>query len=105
MNYAYYAAARGRRCSSTTRFLCALMIPSEERSNGELPFLADPVLCSDVVMRPAGERTLSGSLADLPYVLAQVEQNFIVPENVQALIWEDLVPSLLASAVLPRWWG
>ena len=34
----------------------------------------------------------------------EVEQNFIVPENVQSLIWEDLVPSLLSSAVLPRWW-
>jgi hypothetical protein len=45
-----------------------------------------------------------GSLAGLPYTLAEVEQNFIVPENVQALIWEDLVPSLLTSAVLPRWW-
>jgi hypothetical protein len=33
-----------------------------------------------------------------------VEQNFIVPENVQSLIWEDLVPSLLVSAVVPRWW-
>jgi hypothetical protein len=51
-----------------------------------------------------GGAHLIGSLANLPYVLAQVEQNFIVPENVQALIWEDLVPSLLESAVLPRWW-
>ena len=47
---------------------------------------------------------LVGSLADLPYVLAQTEQDFIVPENVQALVWEDLVPSLLTSAILPRWW-
>jgi DNA-binding transcriptional regulator YdaS (Cro superfamily) len=44
-------------------------------------------------------------LADLPYVLAQVEQDFIVPENVQALIWDELVPTLMTSAVLPRWWG
>jgi hypothetical protein len=36
--------------------------------------------------------------------LAQTEQDFIVPENVQALVWEDLAPSLLTSAVLPRWW-
>ncbi len=48
---------------------------------------------------------LVGSLADLPYVLAQVEQNFIVPENVQALIWRELVPGLLVSATLPRWWN
>ncbi len=52
----------------------------------------------------SGGAHLAGSLADLPYVLAEVEQNFIVPENVQSLIWEDLVPSLLASAVLPHWW-
>jgi hypothetical protein len=46
-----------------------------------------------------------GSLADLPYVLAELEQDFIVPKNVQALIWEELVPSLLVSSVLPRWWN
>src|SRR5207248_3041136 len=40
-----------------------------------------------------------------PYALARVEEDFIIPENVQSLIWEDLVPSLLTSAVLPRWWG
>ena len=52
-----------------------------------------------------GGAHLAGWLADLPYVLAQTEQDFIVPENVQALVWDDLVPSLLSSAVLPRWWG
>ncbi len=45
-----------------------------------------------------------GSLADLPYVLSELEQDFIAPKNVQALIWEELVPSLLVSSVLPRWW-
>jgi hypothetical protein len=40
----------------------------------------------------------------LPYVLAELEQDFIVPRNVQALIFRELVPGLLASAVLPRWW-
>ena len=48
---------------------------------------------------------LVGSLADLPYVLAKGEQDFIVPENVQALIWDELVPTLVASSVVPRWWG
>jgi hypothetical protein len=46
-----------------------------------------------------------GSLADLPYALATTEQDFIVPENVQALIWKELVPDLLLDATLPRWWG
>lgn len=48
---------------------------------------------------------LAGSLSGLPYALAEVEQNFIVPENVQSLIWEDFVPSLLAGAVLSRFWA
>lgn len=52
----------------------------------------------------SGGAHLVGSLADLPYVLAEVEQDFIVPQNVQALIWEDLVPTLLTNAVVPRWW-
>jgi hypothetical protein len=55
---------------------------------------------------PAGGGAhLVGSLADLPYVLAQMEEDFIAPENVQALIWTDLVPSVLTNAVLPRWWN
>lgn len=54
---------------------------------------------------PAGGGAhLVGSLADLPYVLSRAEQHFIAPENVQALIWGDVVPSLLTSAVVPRWW-
>jgi hypothetical protein len=52
-----------------------------------------------------GGAHLIGSLADLPFALATAEQDFIVPENVQALIWEDLVPSMMDSAVLPRWWN
>ena len=55
---------------------------------------------------PAGGGAhLVGSLADLPYVLAEVEQDFIVPQNVQALIWRELVPGLLTNATLPRWWA
>jgi hypothetical protein len=46
-----------------------------------------------------------GSLAGLPYALADLEQDFIAPKNVQALIWRELVPTLLISAVLPRWWN
>jgi hypothetical protein len=45
-----------------------------------------------------------GSLADLAYALSDAEQDFIPPENVQALIWREAVPSLLTDAVLPRWW-
>ena len=46
-----------------------------------------------------------GSLADLPYALADLEQDFISPNSIQALIWKELTPELLASAILPRWWN
>ena len=45
-----------------------------------------------------------GSLADLPYALADLEQDFISPNSIQALIWKELTPELLTSAILPRWW-
>lgn len=55
---------------------------------------------------PAGGGAhLVGSLADLPYVLAEAEQNFIAPDHVQALIWQQLVPGLLSNAIVPRWWS
>ena len=51
----------------------------------------------------AGGR-LVGSLSNLPYALAEAEQNFLIPTREQALIWGDLVPQLLVSARLPRFW-
>ena len=52
----------------------------------------------------AGGR-LVGSLAGLPYGLAEAEQNFLIPSREQALIWGDLVPQMILSAVIPRWWN
>ncbi len=51
----------------------------------------------------AGGR-LVGSLATLPYALAEAEQNFLIPTQTQALIWGDLVPQMMLSAKIPRWW-
>jgi hypothetical protein len=48
---------------------------------------------------------LAGSLAGLPYALAEIEQGFIVPKNVQALTWQEVTPELLIGAGLPRWWN
>jgi hypothetical protein len=50
----------------------------------------------------AGGR-LVGSLATLPYALADAEQNFLIPTQTQALIWGDLVPQMILSAKIPRW--
>ena len=52
-----------------------------------------------------GGAYLIGSLADLPYVLALTEEDFLAPEKLQALIWRETVPQLLVNSVLPRWWG
>lgn len=52
----------------------------------------------------AGGR-LVGSLSTLPYALAEAEQNFLVPTQTQALIWTDLVPQMILSAKIPRWWN
>jgi hypothetical protein len=46
-----------------------------------------------------------GSLAGLPYALAEAEQTFLVPSQTQALIWGDLVPQMILSAKIPRWWN
>jgi hypothetical protein len=55
---------------------------------------------------PAGGGAyLVGSLAELPYVLASTEEDFIAPRNVQALIWKEVTANLLVSATLPRWWS
>ncbi|HWQ53329.1 MAG TPA: hypothetical protein VN442_06570 [Bryobacteraceae bacterium] len=51
-----------------------------------------------------GGGRLVGSLAGLPYALAEAEQNFLVPGQTQALIWGDLVPQMILSAKIPRWW-
>lgn len=51
----------------------------------------------------AGGR-LVGSLASLPYALAEAEQNFLIPTREQALIWGDLVPQILVTSKLPRFW-
>lgn len=50
----------------------------------------------------AGGR-LMGSLCELPYILAEAEQNFLTPKKEQALIWGDLVPQILVDATITRW--
>jgi hypothetical protein len=51
----------------------------------------------------AGGR-LVGSLSGLAYALAESEQNFLIPQTEQALIWTDLVPQMMLTAKVPRWW-
>ena len=52
----------------------------------------------------SGGGRLVGSLMSLPYELGAAEQNFMIPTERQALIWQDLAPQMLLGATLPRWW-
>lgn len=103
LNYAYYEPPGAQMLHHNPLFVrshdfLGISVQGPDR------LWAPPMLLG--VGTPAGGGAyLMGSLADLPYALALTEQDFIAPENVQALIWKDLVPDLLVSATLPRWWN
>jgi len=102
LNYAYYEPP-GAQVLHHNRLFVRSHDFSAETVGGIKGVWQDPQMFGEG--SPAGGGAhLVGSLADLPYVLAEIEQDFIAPENVQALIWRELVPGLLTSAVLPRWW-
>jgi hypothetical protein len=101
LNYTYYDPPGAQMLYNNTIFVRSHDY-SEGLITGEQPWTAPRLI--NTPGTGAGSH-LAGSLTGLPYALAEMEQNFIVPGNVQSLIWEDLVPSLLTSSVLPRFWG
>jgi len=108
LNYAYYEPPGAQMIHHNPLF-----VRSHDFSGGD--YSGEAATAMDQIWRSprifgrgwtaSGGAHLIGSMADLPYALARVEQDFIVPKNVQSLIWEDLVPGLITSAVLPRWWS
>ena len=102
LNYAYYAPPGAQMLLNNPLFVRSHDFSGQMTTGGEQSWQVAALFGTG--MPAAGGAHLAGSLADLPFVLARVEQDFIVPENVQALIWPQVVPSLLTSAVLPRWW-
>ena len=103
LNYAYYEPPGAQVLHHNPLF-----VRSHDFSAGSVQGLSDiwgaPQLMG-IGVTAGGGAYLIGSLAGLPYALAAAEENFISPTNVQALIWEEAVPSLLVDAVVPRWWG
>jgi hypothetical protein len=103
MNYAYYEPPGAQVLHNNSLFVrshdfSGVTVVATER------YWQAPELMG--VGTPAGGGAyLMGSLADLPYALAATEQDFIAPENVQALIWKELVPDLMVGATVPRWWS
>jgi len=102
LNYAYYEPPGAQMLHNNPLFVRSHDFTAETVEGVERVWQA-PLLFGEG-SAAAGGAHLVGSLAELPYVLATVEEDFVAPENVQALIWKELVPGLLTSAVLPRWW-
>ncbi len=103
LNYAYYEPPGAQILHNNPLFVRSHDF-TEISVVGTEQFWQTPMLLG--VGTPAGGGAyLMGSLTDLSYALASTEQDFIAPENVQALIWKELVPDLLVSATLPRWWS
>src|SRR5215468_8086567 len=102
LNYAYYEPPGAQMLFSNALFVRSHDY-SEEWGRDDHPWKVPQLVNRGITA--SGGTHLAGSLADLPYVLAVVEQDFIVPDAVQSLIWEDLAPTLLTDAVVPRWWN
>ncbi len=103
LNYAYYEPPGGQILHNSPLLVREHDFLASE-SVGENRAWDSPELFG--VGLTAGNGThLSGSLAGLPYALAEIEQDFIVPENVQALIWHDTAADLLTAGTVPRWWS
>ncbi|HTZ60595.1 MAG TPA: hypothetical protein VMB49_20940 [Acidobacteriaceae bacterium] len=102
LNYAYYEPPGAQLLHNNPLF-----VRSHDFSGETIMGVTQLWQASEVFNQgsPAGGGAyLVGSLAELPYVLATTEEDFIAPKNVQALIWKEVTADLLVSATLPRWW-
>jgi hypothetical protein len=100
LNYVHYAPPGAQVLFTNPAFVRShdfFGSPDRQRT-----WLATEVLGSGWPSNAGGR--LVGSLMALPYALAEAEQNFLIPTREQALIWGDLVPQMILSAVVPRWW-
>jgi len=102
LNYAYYEPPGAQALHENPLFVRSHDFAADTISGIKTVWQAPQLIGQG---SPAGGGAhFVGSLADLPYALADLEQDFIAPDNVQALIWKELTPGLLTSAILPRWW-
>jgi hypothetical protein len=103
MNYAYYEPPGSQVLHNNPLFVRSHDFSGDTVIGAEHLWQAPRLFGSG---SPAGGGAhLIGSLADLPYALSESEQDFIAPDHVQALIWQQFVPGLLSNAIVPRWWN
>ncbi|KAA6458301.1 hypothetical protein DYQ86_20510 [Acidobacteria bacterium AB60] len=103
LNYAYYEPPGAQVLHNNPLFVRSHDFSSIS-VQGLQTVWGDPDLIG-VGATAGGGAYLLGSLADLPYALANTEADFIAPKNVQALIWREVVPQLLVASIQPRWWN
>lgn len=102
LNYAYYEPPGAQALHNNPLFVRSHDFAGETVGGLKTLWQAPELLGQG---SPAGGGAhFVGSLADLPFALADLEQDFISPDSVQALIWKELTPELLVSATVPRWW-
>ena len=102
LNYAYYEPPGAQILHINPLFVRAHDFESLSVIGSESIWESPSIFGAGVAA--GGGAFLIGSLADLPFVLSSAEQDFIVPENIQSLVWRGVVPGLLTAATLPRWW-
>lgn len=102
LNYGYYEPPGAQALHNNPLFVRSHDFAGESLG-GFKTFWQAPILLGQGSPAGGGAHFV-GSLANLPYALADLEQDFLAPDNVQALIWNEVGSGLLASAVLPRWW-
>jgi hypothetical protein len=102
LNYAYYEPPGAQMIYNNTLFVRSHDFSGKESMQENRSWKTPDLFGRG--LSAGGGAHLVGSLSNLPYVLSEVEENFIIPNNVQSLIWEDLVPTLMTGAILPRWW-
>jgi hypothetical protein len=103
LNYAYYEPPGAQALHNNPLFVRSHDFAGETLGGVKTLWQA-PVMLGQGSPAGGGAHFV-GSLADLPYALADLEQDFISPENTQALIWRELVPTVLSAAIVPRWWN
>ncbi|MGD0346451.1 MAG: hypothetical protein ABSA85_06820 [Terracidiphilus sp.] len=103
LNYAYYEPPGSQVLHSNPLFVRAHDFAASS-IQGMKDIWGPPSLIG-IGVTAGGGAYLIGSLAELPFVLALTEEDFISPEKLQALIWKETVPQLLVNSILPRWWS
>ncbi len=103
LNYAYYEPPGAQVLHSNPLFVRSHDF-SASSIQGVNQIWGAPVLVG-IGATAGGGAYLIGSLADLPYVLAETEEDFLAPAKLQALIWRETVPQLMVNSILPRWWN